>query len=96
MNKKPDLDWTIHEMRKLFRKKIRKKRKKNSRMCQVNVKTPHVNKKPLARKRIFVETSFSYSTLKLEKIPTARALAFSLHLLFWRDQNHELKNHENV
>ena len=28
---------------------------------------PHVNKKPLARKRIFVQTPFSHSTLELEQ-----------------------------
>ena len=32
----------------------------------IKVKLPHVNKKPLARKRIFVQTPFSHSTLKLE------------------------------
>ena len=31
------------------------------------VKLPHVNKKPLARKRIFVQTPFSHSTLNLEQ-----------------------------
>ena len=47
-------------------------------------------KKPLARKRIFVQTPFSHSTLNLEqkKIHAAKLLAFSLHFLFRRDQNH--------
>ena len=51
---------------------------------------PHVNKKPLPRNRIFVQTPFSHSTLKLEqkKIHAAKPLAFSLHFLFRRDQNH--------
>ena len=51
---------------------------------------PHVNKKPLPRNRIFDETPFSNSTLKLErkKIQAAKPLAFSLLFLFWRDQNH--------
>ena len=31
------------------------------------LKLPHVNKKPLARKRIFVQTPFSHSTLNLER-----------------------------
>ena len=46
--------------------------------------------KPLARKRIFVQTPFSHSTLNLErkKIHAAKPLAFSLHFLFRRDQNH--------
>ena len=54
------------------------------------VKLPHVNKKPLARKRIFVQTPFSHSTLNLErkKIHAAKPLAFSLHFLFLRDQIH--------
>ena len=34
---------------------------------KLKVKLPHVNKKPLARKRIFVQTPFSYSTLNLER-----------------------------
>ena len=31
------------------------------------MKLPHVNKKPLARKRIFVQTPFSKSALNLEQ-----------------------------
>ena len=34
---------------------------------KIEVKLPHVNKKPLARKRIFVQTPFSHSTLNLEQ-----------------------------
>ena len=33
---------------------------------KVKGKLPYVNKKPVARKRIFVQTPFSHSTLKLE------------------------------
>ena len=56
---------------------------------KIKVKLPNVNKKPLARQRIFVQTPFSPSTLKLEqKIPVAKPLAFLLHFLFWRDQDH--------
>ena len=33
----------------------------------IKVKLSHVNKKPLARKRIFVQTPFSHSTLNLER-----------------------------
>ena len=53
------------------------------------MKLPHVNKKPLPRKRIFVQTPFSHSTLKLErkKIHAEKPLAL-LHFLFRRDQNH--------
>ena len=55
------------------------------------MKLPHVNKKPLARKRIFVQTPFSNSDLKFraKTFHTAKPLNFSLHLLFRRDQNHD-------
>ena len=57
---------------------------------KIRVKLPHVNKKPLPRNRNLVQTPFSHSTLKLErkKIHAAKPLAFSLHFLFRRDQNH--------
>ena len=45
----------------------------------------HICQKPLARKRIFVQTPFSGSTLRIH---AAKPLAFSLHFLFRRDQNH--------
>ena len=34
---------------------------------KIKVKLPHVNKKPLARNRIFVQTPFSHFTLNLEQ-----------------------------
>ena len=34
---------------------------------KIKVKLPHVNKKPLMRKRIFVQTPFSHSTLNSER-----------------------------
>ena len=34
---------------------------------KIKVKLPHVNKKPLARKRIFVQTRFSHYTSNLEQ-----------------------------
>ena len=57
---------------------------------KIKVKLPHVNKKPLARKRFFVQTRFSHYTLNLErkKIHAAKPLAFSIHFLFRSDQNH--------
>ena len=57
---------------------------------KIKVKLPNVNKKPLARKQIFVQTPFSHSTLKLEpkKYHAAKSLAFSLQFLFRPDQNH--------
>ena len=51
-----------------------------------------MNKKPLVRKRNFIQTPFSHSALKLEqKNHAAKLLAFSLHFLFRRDQNHNSK-----
>ena len=49
---------------KPFRKKSDTK---NQKTVKIKLKLPHVIKKPLARKRIFVQTLFSHSTLKLER-----------------------------
>ena len=59
-------------------------------IVKIKVKLPHVNKKPPARKRIFVQTPYSHSTLKLEQtnFHAAKPLAFSLHFLFRRGQKH--------
>ena len=49
-------------------KKVRKNPiQKIEKTVTIKVKLAHVNKKPVARKRIFVQTSFSYSSLKLER-----------------------------
>ena len=75
-------EWIGKPLRKKSDQKIEK-------TVKIKVKLPHVNKKPLARKPIFVQTLFSHSTLKLErKIHAAKQLAFSVHFLFRRDQNH--------
>ena len=78
------MDWENH----LEKNPIQKIEK----TVKIRVKLPHVNKKPLPGNRIFVQTPFSHSTLKLErkrkKIHVAKPLAFSLHFLFRRDQNH--------
>ena len=50
------MDWENH-LGKTRSKKIEK-------TVKTKVKLLHVNKKPLARKRIFVQTPFSHSTLK--------------------------------
>ena len=70
-----------------FRKKSDPKIEKT---VKIKVKLPHVNKKPLARNPIFVQTPFSHSTLNLEQknFTPQKPLAFSLHFLFRRDQNH--------
>ena len=53
------MDWENH----LEKNPIQKFEK----TVKIKVKLPHVNKKPLARKRIFIQTPFSHSTLKLEQ-----------------------------
>ena len=77
------MDWKNY----LEKNAIQKIEKKT---VKIRVKLPRVNKKPLPRNRIFVQTPFSHSTLKLErkKIYVAKPLAFWLHFLFRRDQNH--------
>ena len=62
-NKKLGLEWAVNGLGKPFRKKIRSKKSKK---LKIRVKLPHV-KKPLPRNRIFVQTQFSHSTLKLER-----------------------------
>ena len=79
------MDWKNHlEKNPIILKKNSKKTVKNK------VKLTHVKKQPIARKRIFVQTPFSHSALKLElkKFHGAKALGFSLHFLLRRDQNH--------
>ena len=63
---------------------------KHEKTVKIKVKLPHVNKKSLPIKRIFVQTPYSHSTLKLERknFTPPKPLAFSLHFLFRRDQNH--------
>ena len=53
------MDWENH----LEKNPIQKLEK----TVKIRVKLPHVNKKPLPRNRIFVQTPFSHSTLKLER-----------------------------
>ena len=53
------MDWENH----LEKNSIQKIEK----TVKIKVKLPHVNKKPLARKRIFVQAPFSDSILNLER-----------------------------
>ena len=57
---------------------------------KIRVKLPHVNKKTTTEKPNFCSnTVFSlYFKIRAKKIHAAKPLAFSLHLLFRRDQNH--------
>ena len=72
----------------------------NRKTVKIKVKLPHV-KKPLARKRIFVQTPFSHSTLKLErKISRRKTTRFfaPLPVSAWPKLllQFDFKNHENV
>ena len=62
-NQKLDLERTMNGLGKPFKNPIQKIEKTE----KIKAKLPHVNKKPLARKRIFVQTPFLHSTLKLER-----------------------------
>ena len=53
----------MSELGKSFRKNPNQEIEKT---VKIKVKFPHVNKTPLARKRIFVQTPFSHSTLQFE------------------------------
>ena len=55
----------MNGLEKPFRKENRSKKSKKT--VKIIVKLPYVNKKPLARKRFFVQTPFSQSTLNLER-----------------------------
>ena len=57
---------------------------------KIKVKLPHVNKKTTTDKANFCSnTVFSlYSKIRAKKFHAAKPLAFSLHFLFRRDQNH--------
>ena len=63
-NKKLGLEWAVNDRENHLEKKSGPKNRKT---VKIRVKLPHVNKKPLPRNRIFVQTPFSHSTLKLER-----------------------------
>ena len=77
----------MNVLEKPFGKKSDPKNQKNSKNQS---EIAPCEQKPLARKRIFVQTPFSHSTLQWEwkKFHAAKPLAVSLHFLFRRDQNH--------
>ena len=72
---------------KPFRKKSNPKNRKN---CKNQSEIAACEQKPLARKQNFVQTPvFSlYLKFRAKKFHAAKPLAFSLHFLFRRDQNH--------
>ena len=87
------MDWENH----LEKNPIQKIEK----TVKIRVKLPHVNKKPLPRNRIFVQTPFSHSTLKLER-ENSRRKTTSFFAPFpvsaWPKSllQFDFKNHENV
>ena len=84
--KKLGLEWAVNGLGKPSRKKSAPKIEKT---VKIWVKLPRVNTKPLPRNRIFVQTPFShYFKIRAKKIQAAKPLAFSLHFLLRRDQNH--------
>ena len=72
---------------KIFRKKSAPKNRKT---VEIKVKLPHVNKKTTGEKANFCSNIvFSLSfKIRAKKFHAAKPLAFSLHFLFRRDQNH--------
>ena len=56
-----------------LKKRLRKNPvQKIEKTVKIRVKLPHVNKKSIARKQIFVQTPFSHSTLNLEQKNSCR------------------------
>ena len=76
------MDWENH----LEKNPIQKIEK----TVNIIVKLPHVNKKTTSEKANFCSnTVFSlYFKFRAKKLHAAKPLAFSLHFLFKRDQNH--------
>ena len=76
------MDWENH----LEQNSIQKIEK----TVKIRVKLPHVNKKTITEKPNFCSnTVFSlFFKIRAKKFHAAKPLAFSLHFLFRRDQNH--------
>ena len=76
------MDWENH----LEKNPIQKLEKTE----KIKAKLPHVNKKTTSEKANFCSnTGFSlYFKFRAKKFHAAKPLAFSLHFLFRRDQNH--------
>ena len=76
------MDWENH----LGKNPIQKIEKK----VKIRAKLPHVNKKTTTEKPKFCSnTIFAiYFKIRAKKIHAAKPLAFLLHFLFRRDQNH--------
>ena len=82
--------WFKHKTRPKMNFELNEKpfRKKSDPRNQKKRKFPHVNKKPQAR-NFCSNTVFSlHLEIRAKKFHAAKPLAFSLHFLFRRDQNH--------
>ena len=85
--KKLGLEWAVNGLGKPFRKKSDPKNRKNSKnQCEIAA----CEQKTTTEKPNFCSnTVFSlYFKIWAKKIHAAKPLAFSLHFLFRRDQNH--------
>ena len=78
------MDWENH---------IEKNPIQNEKTVKIRVKMPHVNKKTTTEKPNFCSNTVVslYFKIRAKKIHAAKPLAFSLHFLFRRDQNHYSK-----
>ena len=85
---KKSLEGTMNGLGKPFRKNSIQKIEKTKHQSEIAAQKT-TNKKPRARKRIFVQTLFShYFKIRAKKFYATKPLAFSLHFLFRLDQHH--------
>ena len=99
MTKQKTRPWTDYEW--IGKTTLKNPIQKTEKTVKIKVKLPHVNKKPLARKRIFVQTPYSHSTLILEQIISRRKTPpffAPLPVSAWPKSllQFDFKNHENV
>ena len=87
LNRKLDLERTLNGLEKPFRKKSDPKNRKNSKnqseiaACEQKTTTDKAN---FCSNAVFL----LYFKIRAKKFHAAKSLAFSLHFLFRRDQNH--------
>ena len=74
----------MNELGKRFRNNWEKPDPKNRKTVKNQGEITACEQKPLARKRIFVQTP----KIRAKNFHAAKPLAFSLHFLFRRDQSH--------
>ena len=87
LNRKLNLEKTMNGLGKPFRKKIRSKKSKKQKQLKRNGR---MSTKPTSEKANFCSNTVVslYFKFRAKKFHAAKALAFSLHFLFQRDQNH--------